>query len=154
MLPELNRGMAATVGDGRMILTGMELTAVLPWIPMHEPSEQEIQRSCLEWLWANRVMAWKCHNGGVFDPNRRQFYFAGRRGVSDILGVLPGGRFLACEVKRPKGRMTPDQEEFQRDVAEAGGVACCVHSVQELEDDLKPYISPVQPRLGFPQSPS
>ena len=33
-------------------------------------------------------------------------------GCSDILGMLKDGRFLACEVKAPKGKLRPEQREF------------------------------------------
>lgn len=57
--------------------------------------------------------------------------------MSDILGVLPEGRFLACEVKKPGGRLRPEQASFLDRVAELGGVALCVSSVEELQEDLK-----------------
>lgn len=63
--------------------------------------------------------------------------FVGLRGVADILGVLQTGRFLAVEVKRPGGKTSQEQDRFLDRVASLGGVACCVSSVEELEEDLK-----------------
>ena len=38
--------------------------------------------------------------------------------------------FTALEVK-DQGRLTPEQRNFLRAVADAGGIAACVHSVEE-----------------------
>lgn len=49
------------------------------------------------------------------------------KGVSDIVGMLRGGRFFAIEVKRPDEKPTAEQAAFLALVREAGGasgVAC------------------------------
>jgi hypothetical protein len=61
----------------------------------------------------------------------------GRKGVSDILGVLPGGRALAVEVKRPGGKPTPSQADFLREVSQAGGLALVITSVEEIRAALE-----------------
>jgi len=53
-------------------------------------------------------------------------------GSSDLIGIV-GGRFMALEVKTPKGRVTPEQALFQRLVRSMGGFACVVRSVEEAE---------------------
>ena len=57
--------------------------------------------------------------------------------MSDIIGVAPGGKFLAIECKSAKGKLSLVQEEFLERVDALGGVACVVRSVEELEKDLK-----------------
>lgn len=99
--------------------------------------ETEIVRACLEYLAVKKIFAWR-QNQGVIPTGSGQFRrFAGLRGVSDILGVLPGGTILCVEVKSEKGRESEYQEEFQKKVSDLGGVACVVRSVDELEADLK-----------------
>jgi hypothetical protein len=58
--------------------------------------ESEITKAILKDLRSMGVFCFK-HWGGPM----------GTKGVSDILGVLPGGRFLALEVKTEKGKLTP-----------------------------------------------
>lgn len=53
------------------------------------------------------------------------------RGVADILGCL-NGRFVAIEVKAAAGKVTPLQEQFGRQVRDAGGVFLVARSVDEV----------------------
>jgi hypothetical protein len=55
-------------------------------------------------------------------------------GISDILGILWDGRFLAIEVKGPGGRLTKAQEFFLREVQKTGGVGIVVYSLEGVKD--------------------
>ncbi|MDR0474188.1 MAG: VRR-NUC domain-containing protein [Treponema sp.] len=62
----------------------------------------------------------------------------GKVGSSDILGVLPDGRFLAVECKAPKGgRLSPEQKRFLADVRELRALALCVRGWWELDEALR-----------------
>lgn len=53
-------------------------------------------------------------------------------GSADLVGVLaPSGRWVALEVKAPKGRTTDEQDRWLALVRKMGGFACVVHSVDE-----------------------
>jgi hypothetical protein len=52
------------------------------------------------------------------------------------LGVLKGGRILAIEVKAPKGKVSPRQQQFLDTINEAGGLAFVAHSIEEVEQQL------------------
>lgn len=53
-------------------------------------------------------------------------------GSADFVGVLlPGGRFVAFEVKTRTGRATPEQLQWLALVRRFGGFACIVRSVDE-----------------------
>jgi hypothetical protein len=109
------------------------------------PLEREIQRQCLEWLGLHGVFCWRQNAGALTVPEawgrkRRFVRFASVPGVSDVLGVLPGGRFLAVEVKRPGNHPTGDQAVFLASVRAAGGVALVVYSVDDLADAVKEYL--------------
>lgn len=55
-----------------------------------------------------------------------------QKGSADLIGVLaPEGRFLALEVKTPKGRISKEQELFLSLVRKQGGFACVVRSVDD-----------------------
>jgi hypothetical protein len=99
--------------------------------------ERDIQKACLRYLDLKGIFAWRQNTAGVYNPKTDSYRFHGLRGVSDILGCLPDGKLLAVEVKQPGNKPTPDQNSFLNNVAERGGIACCVHSVDELADDLK-----------------
>jgi hypothetical protein len=61
----------------------------------------------------------------------------GSPGSADFLGVCPGGRFLSVEVKRPGGRLSPDQKTRLDAVNNEGGVAIWVDGVESLERQLR-----------------
>ena len=68
-------------------------------------TEKQIENSILQWLNLNGIFAFKINTTGIYDPTKNVFrsiqnkYI--QKGCADILGVLPGGRFLAIEVKTP-----------------------------------------------------
>lgn len=102
--------------------------------------EKRIENLILMWLKLNNIFAWKNQTTGMFDPKRKCFRkFLGLKGVSDILGVLPGGRLLAIEVKCPKKYPTPEQREFLKRVNDLGGLAFLARSVKDVELHLEGY---------------
>lgn len=52
-------------------------------------------------------------------------------GGADIIGIEPGGRFLAVEVKSATGRARPEQIKFMDAVIKAGGIAGIARSVDD-----------------------
>ncbi len=101
------------------------------------PSEHQIQSACLEYLAVCPAVAWaeRMNTGAVKIPvpgGKDRFIRYGFPGLSDIIGQLKDGRFLAVEVKRYDGRLSEAQEAFLRQVATHGGVAGVVRSVESL----------------------
>lgn len=107
---------------------------------MRDLREADILRICLRWLQLQGVYCWRQNQGaarGVSHGKQRFFRFAGAAGISDLVGLLrPSGRFLAVEVKRPGRPLTPEQEAFLATVRDSGGVALCVHNLEELQKAL------------------
>ena len=54
-------------------------------------------------------------------------------GVSDILACYRG-RFIAIEIKAPKGRVSTAQMQFLAEVKINGGLSYCVRSVDDIMD--------------------
>jgi hypothetical protein len=107
---------------------------------MRAQRESDILRSCLTWLHLQGIYCWRQNQGAVAavsQGKRRFFRFASAPGLSDILGLLrPTGRLLAVEVKRPGRLPTLEQEAFLATVRAQGGLALCVHSLEELQAEL------------------
>lgn len=106
------------------------------------PLESTVQKACLQILVTYRVTAWRNNTTGVFDPVQKKFRtFTGRKGVSDILGVIPRGRnrgrFLAIECKQRGKKPSPDQQTFIADVEAAGGVALVIDDPAQLVTALE-----------------
>lgn len=99
--------------------------------------ERDVLKACLDYLHIQGIFCWRTNNIPAPTSDGHFRRFVGLRGVSDLLGVCKDGRFLAVECKSSTGKLSSYQEEFQRRVAELGGVACVVRSVDELEADLK-----------------
>jgi hypothetical protein len=101
-------------------------------------TETALVRACLELLSLRKIFAWRNNTTGVFDPSRMKFRrFTGLKGVSDILGILPGGRLLAVECKMNGNVLTNSQDAFIREVNARGGLALCVYNVGDLDELLK-----------------
>ena len=107
----------------------------------------DITKQILDYLIKCRpdIFAWKQWQGPM-----------SQEGVSDILGIrkmysmkhsgekerwenvgLMCAQFMAIEIKRPGGKPTPAQQRFIDNVNEAGGLAFCVHSLEECIEKLE-----------------
>jgi hypothetical protein len=106
-----------------------------------EPREADVLGAVLTALayhprvaWANRM------NSGAGKVLRKggvsQFMRWGFPGCPDVLGQLRDGRVLACEVKRPSGSTSREQEAFLDCVRKNGGVAVVARSVDDVLEAL------------------
>lgn len=104
------------------------------------PREKDIQATCTQWLELFGAVVVRTNSGGM-KIGRRYVKFNDQPGCSDTLVCLPGGTFLALELKRP-GRDQTDplrkakQQSFQSAVVRAGGLALIVRSLEELKAAL------------------
>lgn len=101
-------------------------------LKIQEPLEKEIQKSIMDYLEAKRVFCWKEHSGGIMIDGGDRYMPIGLKGKSDILGILSGGRFLAIEVKRPSGKVRPEQQEFIDNINSRGGLAFVARSIDDV----------------------
>ena len=62
-------------------------------------------------------------------------------GVSDLIGWTEGGRFVAIEVKAPRGRVTDEQAAFIELVRRSGGLAGVARSVEEARAILDGHVA-------------
>lgn len=90
-------------------------------------TEADVQRDILEYLKLRGAKVWRQNTGA---RGRIRFGFPG---LSDIIGCLPGGQFIAIEVKSPHGgRVTPEQRAFIESITVLGGRAGIVRSVSDV----------------------
>lgn len=103
---------------------------------MEGQKENIVLSQCLKYLEVLHIYHWR-NNTGALKAGRRFIRF-GFPGSSDILGILPDGRFLAIECKREKGgRLSDVQKDFISRINSNGGVAMCVHSLDELQENMR-----------------
>lgn len=105
------------------------------------PLEKDIQKQILQYLALTKILIWRTNSGGARLPaggGKTQYVrFNTAEGCSDLTGILPDGRFLAIEVKRPGEKPTELQQGFLDKVTTQGGLALVVSSVEELRLCLK-----------------
>ena len=94
-----------------------------------------IKASCLRYLEKQNIFAWNSPTGAVKIGDRWVSF--GKRGSADILGCLPGGRFLAVEIKSANGKLSPEQTAFLKKIRDLGGFAVVVKSWRQLDLALR-----------------
>ncbi len=105
---------------------------------MNLPTETAIVRAVVDYLTLQGHLAIRINSGGVVrtDRGRKRFVrFNSVPGTSDVLACIDG-TFAAIEVKRPGGKLTPEQASFLDLVRTTGGLGVCVTSVADLKAAL------------------
>jgi len=100
-------------------------------------SENDVKRSCLDYLRLRGHIAIRINNGAQvneYQGKRRFFRFTDVPGSSDIIGCTNRGTFYAVECKRPgrRGQVSDLQAAFLAAVEAAGGIAIVAESVDDL----------------------
>lgn len=77
---------------------------------------------------------------GIYDPVKKTFR-ANKdpyriKGVADILGVMPGGAFLAIEVKTKTGVVSLEQKAFLSQIEGNRGIAFVARCLEDVEERL------------------
>jgi len=94
-------------------------------------AEPELQRDIRLALSRERdLVIWR-NNVGVAQHGQHRVRYGLALGSSDLIGILSPGRFIALEVKSPRGRATEEQQLFAELVRARGGFAATVRSVEE-----------------------
>lgn len=89
---------------------------------MHQIMLALSERGCL---------IYRNNTGSIKTTDGRFVKFGLCVGSSDLIGIAPGGRFCAFEVKTDTGRATIEQKRFINAVIAAGGIAGIVRSPAE-----------------------
>ena len=97
-------------------------------------SEAQIQRQCLQYLTLKKIFHWRnntigipVHVDGKFSRYRKVY----KKGLPDIIYVKDG-LVVAIEVKTEKGKQSPDQKKFEKDMWRADGSYFIVRSLDDL----------------------
>ena len=93
--------------------------------------EQDIQRLIMLALSEAGCLIWRNNVGTLKNAAGIPIKFGLCVGSSDLIGIAPGGRFLAVEIKTPTGKPTPEQTRFIEAVRARGGIAGIARSPAE-----------------------
>jgi hypothetical protein len=96
--------------------------------------ESEIQKSILDYLRLKRCLVFKHRNVGIFKRDTGAYIplAFGEKGIADIIGCTPEGRFLEVEVKRPGKKLSAEQTEFIKDVIKHNGIGIVATSIDDV----------------------
>lgn len=102
-------------------------------IPRKALLEKEIQKQILSFLRKHPKVAWVARfNSGTFVNDDRYITSNSQKGMSDILGMLKGGRLFAIECKSRTGKIQPHQQDFLDLISAGGGLAFVARSVEDV----------------------
>jgi hypothetical protein len=102
---------------------------------MKEASEQEIQKTIIDYLRIKQYVVFKHHSTGSTIRGGKPVFFAyGEKGISDIIACSTDGRFVAIEVKKKGGKPSQEQLEFLARVKDKRGIAILAYSLQDVLD--------------------
>lgn len=80
------------------------------------------------------VVLWRNHTAGIEDKNGRWHRMGLCKGSSDLVGIhKASGRMTCIEVKRPGGRLSPEQSAFIDFINKNGGIAFVIDDANNFE---------------------
>lgn len=104
---------------------------------MEKRKESDIQKAILQWLnLQDDTFAFKVHSTGIPIGTTGKFRKNFNKGVADIIGVKKR-RFFALEVKTNGRDLEDHQRSWLKMVANAGGYACKVESLEDVIEAFK-----------------
>ena len=92
--------------------------------------ENDLKKAILSYLHFHKIPAWRINSGAIKIQNRYIRFSV--PGISDIVGVLPDGRFLAVETKSAGNTITPAQKDFLDTITRNNGVAIVAYSINDI----------------------
>lgn len=100
---------------------------------MRKLLEKDIQEAIITFLRLKKYVIFKHHSTG-FTSGKDGFrtFRLGDKGIADLIGCTPAGRFLAIEVKRKGGKISEDQRAFLESVNRNGGIGIVAFSLDDV----------------------
>ena len=95
-----------------------------------KPKESDVLRGCLHLLNVYGIPHFRNNTGATKIGER--FVKFGTPGWPDIIAVLPGGRFLGIECKRPGGKQSFAQSVVQSAIGSVGGIYAIITDAEQL----------------------
>lgn len=104
---------------------------------MNPPLEKDIQKVICQYLFdLKHYFGWRQNTAPTIQKFNDKWAFRrmppySMKGTPDIIFITKSGQFVGLEVKRPGGKQSDDQKEFEKRCLKAGGR---YHVVTSLED--------------------
>jgi hypothetical protein len=103
-----------------------------------DASETGLVKACLQYMQFQGIYCWRQNTGAMErrHKGKRRFIRFGAPGISDIIGCMPNGKFIAVECKVGRNTLTPSQLAFLQQIREADGIAIVAYSVDDVVEAL------------------
>jgi hypothetical protein len=106
-------------------------------IPAFKVKEADVLNAVLQYLSIKKIPAWRQNSGALKNAHGQLVRF-GKKDSADITGIDPKtGHRIAIECKAPGKSLREGQRQFLDMINRCMGIGICVHSVEELEVELK-----------------
>lgn len=108
--------------------------------------EKNLQNSIIEWMAVKypTIKAWLQPSTGTFSPKKGVFLKRKSKfaitGISDIIGIMPNGIWLAIECKIKPNKPTEEQINFLTMIKDRGGIGLVAYTLEDAERGLKSEI--------------
>lgn len=101
---------------------------------MRNATEQEIQKTIIDYLKLKKYVTFKHRNVGIFKQKTGSYIplSFGEKGISDVIACSPKGTFVAVEVKKKGGKPSPDQLDFLERIKANGGIGILAYSLDDV----------------------
>lgn len=109
-------------------------------------TEERVKDDIKAWLESQGCYMRVIKSDGRKLPNGKWIPSKQGRGISDLIGVTPQGRFIAVEVKAPgkEKTATPEQLDFLEQVRSRGGFALVASSVEQVRTECRLFAERLQ----------
>jgi len=104
--------------------------------------EKDVQKIILNICRLIGLTVWRQNTGAVpaVYKGKQRFIKYGLKGQADITGLLPDGRRLEIEVKRPGGKQSAVQKHFQTMIERHGGIYIVADSIDAFVQGIKDHL--------------
>lgn len=84
----------------------------------------KLTNDIIDFIYRQGGFSWRASSVGIYDEKVKQYRTAPKKGVSDILAVIPpNGRLIAIEVKIGKDKLRLEQQGFLKNIEHVGGLS-------------------------------
>lgn len=104
-----------------------------PIDPNAPPLERDVLKAVWKYLAHHPKVAWitRINSGHLVLDGTRHVHLNYKRGMSDLIGQMRDGRFIAVECKREGEELMDHQRDFLNEVLKNNGVAFVARSVDD-----------------------
>ena len=128
-----------------------ELKAKYPGVPEHclplvkrgkkQSPANQLTDECIRHIKSLGGCSWRISAGGQFDTKQGRWRPGGqKRGLPDVIGILPDGRFIGIEVEVGRDRVSEYQELRRSEIISSNGHYLIARNLEKFKNELKQII--------------